>query len=215
MTSDMKVGLLLGLVFIFTITFIINGLPNLGNQSQAGATPIVTSQGEGGSAIASQRLIEETSRISLASRDWIVQKARDNNEDLSDLTKLNRAIALVACMANEPSIARDAIEEALILAPGDSNLLVWKGNLHLFEEELTEASITYERAINVAKKAGNRQALAAAYKGIALARMRMKRTVEAEANLKKALPLYEALSMHDELEDANRLLKELQTERIP
>ena len=29
MTSDAKIGLLLGLVFIFIIAFIINGLPNL------------------------------------------------------------------------------------------------------------------------------------------------------------------------------------------
>ena len=29
MTSDAKIGLLLGLVFIFVIAFVINGLPNL------------------------------------------------------------------------------------------------------------------------------------------------------------------------------------------
>lgn len=40
MTSDAKIGLLLGLVFIFVIAFIINGLPNFGNHSQAEATPM-------------------------------------------------------------------------------------------------------------------------------------------------------------------------------
>lgn len=44
MTSDAKIGLLLGLVFIFVIAFIINGLPNFGNQSQAEATPIIAFQ---------------------------------------------------------------------------------------------------------------------------------------------------------------------------
>ena len=39
MTSDAKIGLLLGLVFIFVIAFIINGLPNFGNR-QAEATPM-------------------------------------------------------------------------------------------------------------------------------------------------------------------------------
>jgi len=34
MTSDAKIGLLLGLVFIFVIAFIINGLPNFGSRAQ-------------------------------------------------------------------------------------------------------------------------------------------------------------------------------------
>lgn len=39
MTSDAKIGLLLGLVFIFVIAFIINGLPNFGDHSKAEAAP--------------------------------------------------------------------------------------------------------------------------------------------------------------------------------
>lgn len=46
MTSDAKIGLLLGLVFIFVIAFIINGLPNFGNHSQVEATPMLTFQPE-------------------------------------------------------------------------------------------------------------------------------------------------------------------------
>jgi len=46
MTSDAKIGLLLGLVFIFVIAFIINGLPNFGNHSQAEATPMINYQHE-------------------------------------------------------------------------------------------------------------------------------------------------------------------------
>ncbi len=40
MTADAKIGLLLGLVFIFVIAFIINGLPNFGNRTKTveGAT---------------------------------------------------------------------------------------------------------------------------------------------------------------------------------
>jgi nucleoid-associated protein YgaU len=42
MTSDAKIGLLLGLVFIFVIAFIINGLPNLRPQpGKADITPIM------------------------------------------------------------------------------------------------------------------------------------------------------------------------------
>jgi nucleoid-associated protein YgaU len=47
MTSDAKIGLLLGLVFIFVIAFIINGLPNFGSRAQnADATPAMTFPGE-------------------------------------------------------------------------------------------------------------------------------------------------------------------------
>lgn len=46
MTSDAKIGLLLGLVFIFVIAFIINGLPNFGDRSKAEATQMMTMQHE-------------------------------------------------------------------------------------------------------------------------------------------------------------------------
>ena len=46
MTSDAKIGLLLGLVFIFVIAFIINGLPNFGDRSRAEATPMMNIQSE-------------------------------------------------------------------------------------------------------------------------------------------------------------------------
>jgi nucleoid-associated protein YgaU len=39
MTSDAKIGLLLGLIFIFVIAFIINGLPSLRPQAKAEAVP--------------------------------------------------------------------------------------------------------------------------------------------------------------------------------
>ncbi len=48
MTSDAKIGLLLGLIFIFVIAFIINGLPNLRPQSTKGdmATNMMSVQDE-------------------------------------------------------------------------------------------------------------------------------------------------------------------------
>ncbi len=46
MTSDAKIGLLLGLVFIFVIAFIINGLPNFGDRSQAEAAQMMTTHTE-------------------------------------------------------------------------------------------------------------------------------------------------------------------------
>lgn len=46
MTSDAKIGLLLGLVFIFVIAFIINGLPNFGDRSRAEAAQMMTTHTE-------------------------------------------------------------------------------------------------------------------------------------------------------------------------
>jgi len=46
MTSDAKIGLLLGLVFIFVIAFIINGLPNLRPQSTKAEEATNTAQDE-------------------------------------------------------------------------------------------------------------------------------------------------------------------------
>jgi len=46
MTSDAKIGLLLGLVFIFVIAFIINGLPNLRPQSTKAELAANTAQDE-------------------------------------------------------------------------------------------------------------------------------------------------------------------------
>ncbi len=47
MTSDAKIGLLLGLVFIFVIAFIINGLPNFGTRAQdANAAPVARFDGD-------------------------------------------------------------------------------------------------------------------------------------------------------------------------
>jgi nucleoid-associated protein YgaU len=40
MTSDAKIGLLLGLVFIFVIAFVINGLPTVRSQSTKGEAPV-------------------------------------------------------------------------------------------------------------------------------------------------------------------------------
>ena len=51
MTSDAKIGLLLGLVFIFVIAFIINGLPNLKPQTSKAVTPNMVSVPDDGLGI--------------------------------------------------------------------------------------------------------------------------------------------------------------------
>jgi len=46
MTSEAKIGLLLGLVFIFIIAFIINGLPSFWNKSDSGEVAVATESQE-------------------------------------------------------------------------------------------------------------------------------------------------------------------------
>lgn len=59
MTSDAKIGLLLGLVFIFVIAFIINGLPNFGDRSRAEATPMMNIQSENFGVVDQARTAQE------------------------------------------------------------------------------------------------------------------------------------------------------------
>lgn len=77
MTSDAKIGLLLGLVFIFVIAFIINGLPNFGNRAQtAEAAQMIDFDGENVSVVGKAQNAQE--RL-----DW-EQMLHQENETLAD-----------------------------------------------------------------------------------------------------------------------------------
>jgi nucleoid-associated protein YgaU len=81
MTSDAKIGLLLGLVFIFVIAFIINGLPNFGNRPQtAEATPMMGIQDDNLGVVDNVQGAQE--RL-----DWEQMVAQDS-ESLTDLQPL-------------------------------------------------------------------------------------------------------------------------------
>lgn len=65
MTSDAKVGLLLGLVFIFIIAFIINGLPKFGNDksnSELTITTVTSRNGQLGIATRERNIINQARR---------------------------------------------------------------------------------------------------------------------------------------------------------
>ena len=73
MTSDAKVGLLLGLIFIFVIAFIINGLPNLRGQTNTPDIPEqMTQLADNAPGIAA------TERQANDTLDWQQLIARDN-----------------------------------------------------------------------------------------------------------------------------------------
>jgi len=81
MTSDAKIGLLLGLVFIFVIAFIINGLPNFGNRTQsAEATTMMGFEADNPSVAGSAQEAQE--RL-----DW-EQMIDQSSESLTDFQPL-------------------------------------------------------------------------------------------------------------------------------
>ena len=81
MTSDAKIGLLLGLVFIFVIAFIINGLPNFGSRPQSAEATLMTSFEADNPSVAGPAQ-EAQERL-----DW-EQMLAQGSESLTDLQPL-------------------------------------------------------------------------------------------------------------------------------
>ncbi|MHC4808452.1 MAG: hypothetical protein ACYTBX_19635, partial [Planctomycetota bacterium] len=66
MTSDAKVGLLLGLVFIFIIAFLINGLPRFrseSNNNELSTTMFNSQNNDFGLAAKERKVIEQNEQI--------------------------------------------------------------------------------------------------------------------------------------------------------
>ena len=97
MTSDAKIGLLLGLIFIFVIAFIINGLPSLRPQSSKGdVTTNMTSVRE--------------ENLGLGDRE---QKARETLGWSDLLDKPTEEAKGPVATSPEPSMAADNTKEAV------------------------------------------------------------------------------------------------------
>ncbi|MHC4521263.1 MAG: hypothetical protein ACYTAS_21930, partial [Planctomycetota bacterium] len=105
MTSDAKIGLLLGLVFIFVIAFIINGLPNFGNRSQsAEAASMINHQDENLHVVENARNAQE--RL-----DW-EQILAQESETLADFQPV----------VAEPQTADDAGGSETAVASGTEDI---------------------------------------------------------------------------------------------
>lgn len=86
MTSDAKIGLLLGLVFIFVIAFIINGLPSLRPQSsKAEVTPNMVTDENFGVAGREQRAQETITLNELLDRRTTGEPSNDTEAVVKDL----------------------------------------------------------------------------------------------------------------------------------
>ncbi len=97
MTSDAKIGLLLGLVFIFIIAFLINGLPNFHNtrNNNGLTTNGFGSQNNSPGLAAKERKVQE-----IFNRKEVVEKQHFDEawspsvrkQDIRSITKLCRSI---------------------------------------------------------------------------------------------------------------------------
>ena len=129
MTSDAKIGLLLGLVFIFVIAFIINGLPNLRPQSTKAEVTMNAMRGQ-------------DENLGLADRE---QKARETISwgELLDAQMSEPAAPVAGATSLEPAAAGDdagAGVGSTLSLPGSDSLERLAQGLEDIMKNLADAS---------------------------------------------------------------------------
>jgi nucleoid-associated protein YgaU len=131
MTSDAKIGLLLGLVFIFVIAFIINGLPNLRPQTSKGevSTTMVPAADENFGVADNAQKAQET-------LDWT--DLPDRRQATSDVTG-SAAVPEPGATVGQPQTADNQSVRSVFPVPSIENLL----------EYLTPAVQQREQSSNV------------------------------------------------------------------
>jgi len=104
MTSDAKIGLLLGLIFIFVIAFIINGLPNLRPQATRGETAnVMPTQDENIGLAERERKAQET---------WAELLDTQAEESRGPVTA-TKSVELTTTPTSEQSVAADNATEGI------------------------------------------------------------------------------------------------------
>ena len=97
MTSEAKIGLLLGLVFIFIIAFIINGLPSFWNKSDSGEVAVATENTEdtavgiGVNERKAGEAIERIEPVAAANNNGVVVETQGNS-DVRFVTELPKGV---------------------------------------------------------------------------------------------------------------------------
>jgi len=130
MTSDAKIGLLLGLVFIFIIAFIINGLPRFRSNTNNNelTTNMVNSQNDSIGIAAKERKVQEafnrTERNNKEPADE-VQPPSDNREKIRFQVPLSGNDSVVEpdddkVRINEPSPVKPDFPKVYVVRDGDN-----------------------------------------------------------------------------------------------
>ena len=112
MTSDAKIGLLLGLVFIFIIAIIINGLPSLrgdGNNSEL-TTNMVSFNDEPAGLGARERKVREAFEPAMPARQTVAVQKQTINETSSSATK-EQDVRFEMLLPESTSVVKDVTKE--------------------------------------------------------------------------------------------------------
>ncbi len=106
MTSDAKVGLLLGLVFIFVIAFVINGLPSFRNATNSNelTTNMVSSQNDTLGIGTMERKVQE-------GFDWTGQAIEDPVQELRPPAENKEKVRFIMQMPDDIAVLADASSE--------------------------------------------------------------------------------------------------------
>jgi len=158
MTSDAKIGLLLGLVFIFIIAFIINGLPRFrSNTNNNELTTNMLNLQNGPMGIAAkerkvQGVFNQEQRVRERERVNEVQTSSDNREEIRFQVPLSGDDSVVEsaddkARINEPSPVKPHFPKIYVVSEGDNLAVIAqkfygpeKGNKKITVDRIFEAN---------------------------------------------------------------------------
>ncbi len=118
---------------------------------------------------------------------------QDRDKQGDDLVDRNKEIAAVAYMRGDNEAAIQAFEEILTLKPDDVFALGYRGHIHEYRGEQTQAQGCYERMLELGEKTHTQEWEAAAYGDIGGMYQGRGEMAEAETKFQKELTLSEKL----------------------
>ena len=130
MTSDAKIGLLLGLVFIFIIAFLINGLPNFHNtrNNNGLTTNGFGSQNNSPGLAAKERRIQEIFNHKEVVEKWPLDESWSpsvSKQDIRSTTTLPKNISIVKT-TDEVKPSKPALPKFYVVVEGDNLAVIAK-----------------------------------------------------------------------------------------
>jgi len=127
MTSDAKIGLLLGLVFIFIIAFIINGLPRFHSDTSSNdlTTTFVSQQDESPGIADRERKVQEVINWTMQAKKDLVDEVQRASEDKEDI-RFKMPLPAPVPTANDktktrkPESVKPALPKTYVVTEGDN-----------------------------------------------------------------------------------------------
>jgi nucleoid-associated protein YgaU len=159
MTTDAKIGLLLGLVFIVIIAFVINGLPSFQKNSSSNDLThnYVTQVGKEPMGLPNSQSLEAiNSDTNVISPQVAATDKSDAAKEHSSITQVNNPIETTLSIneqANATAVGSDSKEETLL--PIDTTETQANNAVTQLDSEKSQAASEQKSAIYVVKKGDN------------------------------------------------------------